>query len=162
VLILRLRLPFTLNCESFTFDIEPDCLISPPRVRIYVHNRLKGRDSHWFGYLQSLPKEPVALALFWGVGVGITDTPRDVSEVNNQSATGGCFLDGQQAMTWITGTELEKELRGSAETGQTLLVSQDPLRHTPTVYIGLSRMFVITTSPSPSPSYYDYLVNRYH
>jgi hypothetical protein len=97
------------------------------RVRIYANNRLQGKDSHWFGYLQSLPKELVDLALFWGIGDGMTDTPSDVSEVDNQSAAGGRFLDEQQAMTWITGTELEKEMRGSAETGQTLLVSQDAI-----------------------------------
>ena len=106
-----------------TLDIDPGYLIDLPRVLSHVPNRLLRKDSYWFGYLHSLPKEPVALALFWGVGDDTIDTPDDVSEVNNQSAARVRFLDEQQAVTWITGTELEKEIRGSAETGHTLSVS---------------------------------------
>jgi hypothetical protein len=82
-------------------------LINP---QVYVLNRLHGEESYWFGYLQSLPQEPLPLALFWG----ISDEILDIDKVR--------FRDEQEAATWIRGTELEKEMQG---TGQTLLVSHD-------------------------------------
>ena len=72
-------------------------------------NRLYGQESHWFGYLQSLPSETVDLALFWGVDVG------------NGSRR---FRDGHEAVTWVTGTELEKEMRGSTEPDENLCTTQ--------------------------------------
>jgi hypothetical protein len=99
-------------------------LIPHARIRFYVRtNRLQGKESHWFGYLQSLPQETVDLALFWGVGNEILDGRADWSEGHNYSAGTLRFRDSKEALTWITGTELEKEMRGSAETGETLLVS---------------------------------------
>lgn len=83
--------------------------------------RLQGEDSHWFGYLQSLPQEPVDLALFWGADE-ITDMYTVVTKVSHPAIV---RFDSQEAMTWITGTELEKEMRRSTETGQTLIVSHD-------------------------------------
>jgi hypothetical protein len=91
-------------------------------------NRLQGQDSHWFGYLRSLPEETVDLALFWGVSDEILAAQSDHDEplgVENDFPGSLRFRDGQEAATWLTGTELEKEIQRSAETDETLLVSHD-------------------------------------
>lgn len=49
--------------------------------------------SRWYGYLQSLPRETVPIALLWG--------HRDAL---------GLDPDGEDAREWIAGTEVERTL----------------------------------------------------
>lgn len=59
-------------------------------------DRLLGEESEWFGYLESLPRDLVDLALFWG------------SDATNMRSHD--LRDGKEAMLWLRGTEVEKEL----------------------------------------------------
>jgi len=96
---------------------------------------LRGQDSRWFGYLQSLPREIVDIAIFWGVE-DVIDFSSCVNSsrgrtVPSQSAVGNdgdnvgltCshaelpeyapslrLLDGKQARMWLSCTDTEKEL----------------------------------------------------
>lgn len=63
------------------------------------------------------------LALFWGVD-GILDAHVDESTIVDETSDGLRLIDGKEALSWLTGTELEKELRASPETGQNVVVSQ--------------------------------------
>ncbi|KAI0775294.1 SET domain-containing protein [Trametes elegans] len=54
---------------------------------------LKGGESSWHSYLQTLPPDPVPIARLWGDATFTED------------------LDGQSAARWIHGTEIEKELQ---------------------------------------------------
>lgn len=88
----------------------------------YVSNRLRGERSQWFGYLQSLPQNIIDLPVFWGVD------HIDWFTTDTESAISRCLLDdAKEATAWATGTEIDKELRRSAETGHTLLVSHDSI-----------------------------------
>lgn len=90
---------------------------------------LRGQDSKWFGYLQSLPRETVDMAIFWGVK-DVIDF-RSWETVPSQSAIGddasnvgaACpnsefpeytsslqYLDGKRARMWLSCTRAEKEL----------------------------------------------------
>ncbi|KAH8093737.1 SET domain-containing protein, partial [Cristinia sonorae] len=62
---------------------------------------LQGSRSFWFGYLQSLPRRTVGIAVLWGAQTQAQDE------------------DGRTARAWAVGTEIEKELRG--EDGVSLL-----------------------------------------
>ncbi|KAG0709169.1 hypothetical protein DFH29DRAFT_886846 [Suillus ampliporus] len=98
---------------------------------------LRGQDSRWFGYLQSLPRETVDIAIFWGVE-DVVDLRSCVCSsrgptISSQSAIGDdvdtveftcssaelpeCapslqLLDGKRARMWLSCTEAEKELDG--------------------------------------------------
>ncbi|KAF8959934.1 hypothetical protein BDZ97DRAFT_1365609 [Flammula alnicola] len=65
---------------------------------------LKGRQSRWHGYLQSLPVGVMDLPLFW-------DLHTDANE--NE--------DGSGALTWLRGTEARKIIFGRTENGATKL-----------------------------------------
>lgn len=65
-----------------------------------------GEESEWFGYLESLPRDVVDLALFWGHDLG----------------SGSTDVDGKEAMLWLKGTQVEKEL---TKDGQPILVSEE-------------------------------------
>ncbi|KAG1741063.1 hypothetical protein EDB19DRAFT_732191 [Suillus lakei] len=98
---------------------------------------LRGQDSKWFGYLQSLPRETVDIAIFWGVKDVINFRSCVCSSrgrtVPSQSAIGddadnvgaACssaefperapslqYLDGKRARMWLSCTGAEKELDG--------------------------------------------------
>jgi hypothetical protein len=92
---------------------------------------LIGNDSRWSGYLQSLPQDLVDIALFWGCDVSTNDT-----DINNDIAPDETFkpkgtdskrraLDGTEALTWLRGTEVEKQLRGSEDVTTSLLVGSN-------------------------------------
>ena len=66
---------------------------------------LKGTQSEWHGYLQSLPTGAVDLPLFWDQA-----TNRNDSE------------DGLEALGWLRGTAVERILRAVQEDGSTLIV----------------------------------------
>ncbi|KAI0080163.1 SET domain-containing protein [Panus rudis PR-1116 ss-1] len=66
-------------------------------LAVYIE-LLKGRDSRWFGYLQSLPQEPVDIALFWGSDELDRCRPDEARE------------DRKLARTWVVGTEIDREL----------------------------------------------------
>ena len=66
---------------------------------------LKGNQSEWHGYLQSLPTGTVDLPLFW-------DQP------SNQNDS----FDGLEALGWLKGTAVERILHGVQENGSTLAV----------------------------------------
>ncbi|EPT01804.1 hypothetical protein FOMPIDRAFT_1048399 [Fomitopsis schrenkii] len=55
----------------------------------------QGEASRWYGYLQSLPSETVPIALLWGDRDALGSDP-----------------DGEDARAWITGTEIDRTLRG--------------------------------------------------
>lgn len=59
--------------------------------------RLEGK-SKWYGYLQGLPRETIKLPLFWGI-------------------EGLCGDDGKKGLEWLTGSEVEKDLRRRAAMG---------------------------------------------
>lgn len=66
---------------------------------------LKGTQSQWDGYLESLPTGAVDLPLFW-----------------NQSINQGDPEDGLEALRWLRGTAVEKILFAAQENGSTLIV----------------------------------------
>ncbi|KAA1468756.1 SET domain-containing protein [Dentipellis sp. KUC8613] len=73
-----------------------------------VHSELlRGRESRWFGYLQSLPREDdgVGIALFWG---------SDLVSGENDLAT----ADGREARRWLVRTQASTHLR--SETGASI------------------------------------------
>ena len=94
---------------------------------------LRGQDSRWFGYIQSLPRETVDLSIFWGVE-DVIDFSSSVCSSRgrttpSQSAVGYVepsgspmelpghtpslqLLDGKQARMWLSCIETEKELDG--------------------------------------------------
>ncbi|KZT66835.1 SET domain-containing protein [Daedalea quercina L-15889] len=71
------------------------------------HEIAQAAASRWHGYLQSLPTSAVPIALLWG--------DHDAFGVDS---------DGEEATTWITGTEVERAVR--SEESQNLL---DEIRH---------------------------------
>ncbi|TFY72295.1 hypothetical protein EVG20_g706 [Dentipellis fragilis] len=73
-----------------------------------VHSELlRGRESRWFGYLQSLPREDdgVGIALFWG---------SDLVSGENDLAS----ADGREARRWLVRTQASTHLR--SETGASI------------------------------------------
>ncbi|KAG2150214.1 uncharacterized protein EDB93DRAFT_1084426 [Suillus bovinus] len=98
---------------------------------------LRGQYSKWFGYLQSVPRETVDIAIFWGAKDVIDfkscvcssrgDTVLSQSAIGDHagnvgaacsntefSECGPClqYLDGKRARMWLSCTEAEKELDG--------------------------------------------------
>ncbi|KAG6872518.1 hypothetical protein C0995_009208 [Termitomyces sp. Mi166 len=57
---------------------------------------LNGQASRWFGYLQSLPREPIPIPLFWAQDFLNVDTD-----------------DGKEGMQWLKGTELSRKFTSS-------------------------------------------------
>src|SRR5271170_3377103 len=94
-------------------------------------DRLIGSDSRWYGYLQSLPQDLVDIALFWGctsdtdinngIAPGETSRPKGTDSHLSQRRA----LDGTEALTWLRGTEVEKQLRGSEDVTTSLLVGSN-------------------------------------
>ncbi|KAG9312907.1 hypothetical protein JVU11DRAFT_6340 [Chiua virens] len=92
----------------------------------------RGTHSRWFGYLQSLPRETVDIAIFWGVDDVIetrpcTCLPRGCLNTENESSPVGeppqqmtniqcpfCVRlhDGQTAKKWFGATEFDREQIG--------------------------------------------------
>ncbi|KIP05485.1 hypothetical protein PHLGIDRAFT_119783 [Phlebiopsis gigantea 11061_1 CR5-6] len=91
---------------------------------------LLGERSRWFGYLQSLPRATVGIALLWGTGEAWADS------IQGQEVTS----DGRQAAVLAAGTEIEREFRG--EDGENIM---DEVRQ---YYTGV----VAPALSSPSPS----------
>ena len=73
---------------------------------IWFRDSLKGNQSEWHGYLQSLPTEAVDIPLFW-----------------DQAANQNDSVDGLAALGWLRGTAVERILRAVQEDGSTLIVS---------------------------------------
>ncbi|KAF8806667.1 SET domain-containing protein [Phlegmacium glaucopus] len=65
---------------------------------------LKGNQSKWHGYLQSLPTEIIDLPLFW-----------------DQSTNQDDAKDGLEALRWLRGTSVERILLAVPEDGSTLI-----------------------------------------
>lgn len=84
-----------------------------PEIVDGISNRLKGLDSRWFGYIQSLPRQPVGIALLWGSDLVQQQQQQEPGSLSNR--------DSELARIWAKGTEIEKEGRG--EDGKLLLVS---------------------------------------
>lgn len=91
---------------------------------------LRGQDSKWFGYLQSLPREIVDIAIFWGVK-DVIDFRSCVCSSRgrtapSQSAIGAAcssaefpecatslqYLDGKRARMWLSCAGTKMELDG--------------------------------------------------
>lgn len=86
-----------------------------------------GEGSEWFGYLESLPRDPVDLALFWGndatlEGDSNSSMRRWIGVADSQDLR---LLDGKEAMLWLTGTEVETEFLRSTKDGQPIIVSEE-------------------------------------
>ncbi|KAG1781041.1 hypothetical protein EV702DRAFT_690450 [Suillus placidus] len=110
---------------------------------------LRGQDSKWFGYLQSLPREIVDIAIFWGVkdvidfrsclcssrGHTVLSQSANDNDIRNDASHVGAacsntefpefapslqYLDGKRARMWLSCTGAEKELDG-------ITVSTSPL-----------------------------------
>ncbi|KAG1876606.1 hypothetical protein DFJ58DRAFT_649721 [Suillus subalutaceus] len=98
---------------------------------------LRGQDSKWFGYLQSLPRETVDIAVFWGVKDVIDfrscvcssrgDTVPSKSAIGDDASNVGVacsnaefpecapslqYLDGKRARMWLSCTGAKKGLDG--------------------------------------------------
>jgi len=65
---------------------------------------LKGNQSEWHGYLQSLPTGTVDLPLFWDQATNQKDSE-----------------DGREALAWLRGTAVERILLAVQEDGSTLI-----------------------------------------
>lgn len=88
-----------------------------------IRNRLRGEHSAWFGYLQSLPRDTVEIALFWGVDDAVGHRRRragDLCESKSEFESAHGFSDeaanlrqrdGHAAAAWLPGTQVERELR---------------------------------------------------
>ena len=110
-------------------------------MRVYLTKlflrSLLGPDSRWSGYLQSLPKEPVGIALFWDIWVhticnsdnaggetlaGPPSTGREkLGEYTEFSVLQEDSEDSALARRLSVGTEIDREQR--TEDGVWLLVS---------------------------------------
>ncbi|KAI5995674.1 hypothetical protein EDD15DRAFT_2164752 [Pisolithus albus] len=80
---------------------------------------LRGPKSRWYGYLQSLPRETVDIAVFWGDPVANSTLNKDFGDAShatcNVSEGGACasckqLRDGRNAMAWLQVTEAVREL----------------------------------------------------
>ncbi|KAK7679455.1 hypothetical protein QCA50_017509 [Cerrena zonata] len=126
---------------------------------------LLGPDSRWSGYLRSLPKEPVAIALFWDVQVhAICNSDNELEELwaspssTDREKPGECTEfpvlkenpeDGALARRWSVGTEIDREQR--TEDGVWLLDElQDYYRNT--VLPVFRRLNKIRQFAEPGPS----------
>lgn len=83
---------------AFNTLITVSLLIRCPR------SRLKGKESAWYSYLQSLPVSRVDIALLWEFDVDNGD------------------VDSREALEWIRGTEVSNELRGKSRTYERVLL----------------------------------------
>ena len=66
-----------------------------------LHEFRLGPDSTFWGYIQSLPREPVLLPVIWSIG-----------ELAGE--------DGKLAIQWLKGTEAERDLNSKALEGLSL------------------------------------------
>lgn len=127
------------------FDLNYSCLDPPTYAILWFivcQNRLfapslRGQDSKWFGYLQSLPRETVDTAIFWGAKdvidfrscvcssrgepipshSAIGDDAGNVGPACSNTDFPECapclqYLDSKRARMWLSCTEAEKELDG--------------------------------------------------
>lgn len=136
---LDLPIPVTLGTGSLLFGYThcvtrswDPCVLNPLVSCVILRVcSLRGRDSRWFGYLQSLPRETVDLSIFWGVedvidfsssvcssrgrttpsqsAVGYVGPSRSPMELPGHTPSLQ-LLDGKQARTWLSCIEVEKEL----------------------------------------------------
>ncbi|ORY27175.1 hypothetical protein BCR39DRAFT_538739 [Naematelia encephala] len=91
-----------------------------------LHEFRLGAESKWYGYLQSLPREPVLLPVLW--------------EEESSAGQGGRIASG-----WLKGTEAEKELRRKDAEG----LSLGDIRQ---FYLATAQHLPPTTChPAPSP-----------
>ncbi|CAA7260429.1 unnamed protein product [Cyclocybe aegerita] len=112
---------------------------------------LNGRQSRWYGYLQSLPNPLVDLPMFWDRRLGTNDDDCE---------------DGSEALSWLSKTEVAKILDERTEHGSTKLDEvtrfydqfAEPLlvrsRYSPTL-MGFYRAFSLVSSRA-------FLVDAYH
>ncbi|KAN0088559.1 hypothetical protein V8E55_005616 [Tylopilus felleus] len=92
---------------------------------------LLGPHSRWFGYLQSLPRETVAIAVFWGVNDAIetrtctcsargclsTNDTSSAADEQRQTTLSKCpwciwLHDNRHAREWLEATEVDHEQLG--------------------------------------------------
>lgn len=73
--------------------------------------RLRGEESPWYGYVQSLPVIPVDIALLWGEDAHICPTSQSPSDSGGDNLDTEHRVDSIDARQWIKGTEVEKQLR---------------------------------------------------
>ncbi|KAI6112873.1 hypothetical protein F5141DRAFT_1003421 [Pisolithus sp. B1] len=80
---------------------------------------LRGPESRWYGYLQSLPRETVDIAVFWGDSVANSTSNKDSGDASHATCNvcqgdtcASCkqIRDGRNAMAWLQVTEAIKEL----------------------------------------------------
>lgn len=80
---------------------------------------LRGPESRWYGYLQSLPRETVDIAVFWGDSVANSTSNKDSGDASHATCNvcqgdtcASCkqIRDGRNAMAWLRVTEAIKEL----------------------------------------------------
>ncbi|CAL1714868.1 unnamed protein product [Somion occarium] len=128
-----------------------------------------GPESWWFGYLQSLPHEPVGIALFWGsdeLQQGSRANRLQPQQQGQQGENSGErrqhheeVSDGELARQWSVGTEIDREQR--TEDGVWLL---DELREY--YYATVEPLFAkfaslpqsrLANHPSPSCTLPDYM-----
>jgi hypothetical protein len=125
--IHRLTLSWGSSCTKIAYFCHISC----------CGGSLRGQDSKWFGYLQSLPRETVDIAIFWGVKDVIDfkscvcssrgDTVPSQSAIGDDAGNVGAtcsnaefpesapslqYLDGKQARMWLSCTGAKKELNG--------------------------------------------------
>lgn len=103
------------------------------------YQRLLGPHSRWFGYLQSLPRETVAIAVFWGVNDAIetrtctcsargclsTNDTSSAADEQRQTTLSKCpwciwLHDNRHAREWLEATEVDHEQLGLVVSPKTL------------------------------------------
>lgn len=77
-----------------------------------LHELRLGEDSRWYGWLQMIPRDGIALPTFWGDGVSQIGGP-----------------DGQAGLQWLRGTRGEMELARKEEEGLSLVRGDAPATH---------------------------------
>ena len=92
-------------CGDVSESYEEIYICFLKRRNICFWDSLKGNQSEWHGYLQSLPTGTVDLPLFWDQVIDQNDS-----------------VDGLEALGWLRGTAVERILLAVQEDGSTSIV----------------------------------------